>query len=191
MPPIKIKITSDAESAEELSEKESIEVKHPQISLNARKTVDGKIMIMDHRDIDIVIDTASKKIITFPKDEMSDEVYQTQNNYFHYLSQKGVIDRASVQGGDVFASIQAKYTDSIDENISPAQLVLLSTYNFIEDEKPRFETEEFYENEIDDWYSHPTQEDSTELGEVPEAPRKGSINPNSPYLRGALTYTSE
>jgi len=191
MPPIKVKITSDAESAEELSEKESVEVKHPQISLNARKTVDGKIMIMDHRDIDIIIDTASKKIITFPKNDMSDEVYQAQNNYFQYLSQKGVIDRASVQAGDVFSSIQAKYPDAIDEGVSSAQIVLLSTYNFIEDEKPRFETEEFYENEIDDWYSHPTPEDSTELGEVPEAPRKGSINPNSPYLRGARSYTSE
>ena len=67
MPPIKIKITSDAESAEELSEKESIEAKHPQISLNARKTVDGKIMIMDHRDIDIVIFT------TYLKRELSTE----------------------------------------------------------------------------------------------------------------------
>jgi hypothetical protein len=191
MPPIKIKITSDAESAEELSEKESIEAKHPQISLNARKTVDGKIMIMDHRDIDIVIDTALKKVITFPKNDMSDEVYQAQNNYFQYLSQKGIIDRASVQAGDVFASIQAKYPDAIDEGVSSAQIVLLSTYNFIEDERPRFETEEFYENEIDDWYAHPTSEDSTELGEVPEASRKGSINPASPYLRGSQTYASE
>jgi len=191
MPPINIKVTPEAESAEELSEKESIEVEHPQISLNARRTVDGKIMIMDHRDIDIVIDTSSKKIITFPKNEMSDEAYQTQNNYFQYLSQKGVIDRASVQGGDVFASIQAKYPDSMDEGISPAQIVLLSTYNFIEDEKPRFETEEFYENEIDDWYTDPPPKDTTELGEVPEAPRKGSINPNSPYLHSPYYNTSE
>ena len=74
MPPIKIKVTPDAESAEEISEKSEVEYKPLQISLNARKTLDGKIMIMDHRDMDIVIDTKGNKIITFPKNEMSDEV---------------------------------------------------------------------------------------------------------------------
>ena len=35
-------------------------------------------------------------------------------------------------------------------------------------------------NEIDDYYAYPTPEDSTPLGQVPEEPRKGSINPYSP-----------
>ena len=83
MPPIKIKVNPDAKSAEELAEEEKQEPKHPQISLKARKTLDGKIMIMDHRDIDIVIDTKGKKIITFPKEAMTDEVYDSQNKYFH------------------------------------------------------------------------------------------------------------
>ena len=180
MPPIKIKVTPDAESAEELAEKEKVEPKHPQISLTARKTLDGKIMVMDHRDIDIVIDTAKKQIITFPKNEMSDEVYETQDKYFQYLAQKGIVERSSIHGGDVYASIQANYPEPADENISPAQVVLLSTYQFIEDEKPRFETEEWLDNEIDDRYVYPTDEDSTQLGEVPEEPRKGSIRPYSP-----------
>ena len=188
MPPIKIKVTPDAESAEELAEKE--ESKHPQISLEARKTLDGKIMIMDHRDIDIVIDTVNKNIISFPKIEMSDEVYQTQNKYFDYLAKKGVVERNSIQGGDVFASIQASYPDSLDEGVSPAQVVLLSTYKFIQEEIPRFETEEFIDNQIDDNYVYPTPEDSTPLGQVPEVPEKGGINPYSPnrYLRNYGPY---
>jgi len=181
MPPIKVKVTPDAESAEELAEKEKVEPKHPQISLQARKTLDGKIMIMDHIDMDIVIDTAGKKIITFPKDEMSDEVYQTQDKYFHYLAKKGIVERSSVQGGDVYASLEATYPAADDENISPAQVVLLSTYKFIEEEKPRFETEEFIDNQLDDYYAYPTPEDSTPLGQVPEEPKKGSI---SPYVTG-------
>jgi len=177
MPPIKINITPDAGAAE-IKEKE--EHKPLQISLNARKTLDGKIMVMDHRDIDIVIDTASKKIITFPKSVMSDEVYETQDKYFRYLAERGIVERNSIHGGDVYASIQAEYPEAVDENVSPAQIVLLSTYKFIEEEKPRFETEEWLENEIDDRYTYPTDEDSTELGEVPEEPRKGSIRPYSP-----------
>ena len=181
MPPIKIKVTPDAEGAEELAAKE--EPKHPQISLEVRKTLDGKIMIMDHRDIDIVIDTENKKIVAFPKNEMSDEVYQTQDKYFDFLAKSGVVERSSIQGGDVFASIQALYPETLDEGVSPAQVVLLSTYKFIQEEIPRFETEEFIDNQLDDYYAHPTPEDSTPLGKVPEKPEKGTINPRNHYLR--------
>ena len=177
--PIKVKVTPEAASAEELAEQEAEEPKHPQISLNARKTLDGKIMVMDHRDIDIVIDTEAKKIITFPKEAMSDEVYQTQDKYFQYLANEGIIERDSVHGGNVFASIQGAYPDSVVEGVSPAQIVLLSTYKFIESEKPRFETEEWLENEMDDYYAYPTPEDSTPLGQVPEEANKGTISPYS------------
>jgi len=188
MPPIKIKVTPDAKGAEELAAKE--EFKHPQISLEARKTLDGKIMIMDHRDIDIVIDTAKKQIITFPKTEMSDEVYQTQNKYFDYLAKNGVVERNSIQSGDVFASIQATYPEPLDEDVSPAQVVLLSTYKFIQEEIPRFETEEYIDNQLDDYYVYPTPEDSTPLGQVPEEPKKGSIDSNSAgrYRRNHGSY---
>jgi hypothetical protein len=181
MPSIKINVTPDAAGADEIAEEEAREPVHPQISLNARKTLDGKIMIMDHMDIDIVVDPKAKKIITFPKSTMTDEVYQTQNNYFEFLAKKGVIDRASVHSGDVFASMQGTYPDPIDEGISPTQVALLSTYQFIEKEKPRFETEEWLDNELDDYYTSPTPEDSTPLGEVPEEPEKGNIGPNNPW----------
>jgi len=183
--PIKIKVNPDAASAEELAEQEIEEPKHPQISLNARKTIDGKIMIMDHRDIDIVIDVEGKKIITFPKEAMSDEVYQTQDKYFQFLAEAGIINRDSVHSGNVFASLQGTYPDSADDGVSAAQVVLLSTYKFIQEEKPRFEQEEWLDNEMDDWYTYPTPEDSTRLGKVPEEASKGTI---SPYSR--LGYTS-
>ena len=150
MADIKIKVTPDAKGAEDLAEEEKVEPNHPQISLNARKTIDGKIMIMDHIDIDIVIDPEAKKIITFPKSVMSDEVYQTQNSYFDFLTKKGVIDRASVHSGDVFASMQGTYPDPIDEGVSPTQIALLSTYKFIEKERPRFEAEEWLDDKVED-----------------------------------------
>lgn len=183
MPPIKIKVTPDAKSAEELAKEEEQKVS---ITLEARKTIDGKIMVTDHRDIDIVIDTVKRRIVTFPKSEMSDEVYETQNNYFDFLSKKGIVERNSVQGGDVYASIQGDYPDTISESVSPAQLVLLNTYHFIESERPRFEAEEFYEDQIDDYYTDPEEQDTTELGEVPEEPRKGNIDP---YVTGRYRRT--
>jgi len=138
-------------------------------------------MVLDHKDIDIIIDPTGKKIVTFPKNEMSDEVYQIQNHYFRYLSQKGVVERASVHGGDVFASLQGSYPEAIEEGVDSTQLALLSTYQFIEEERPKFEAEERYDEEVEDWYTEPNAEDSTALGEVPEEPDKGTISPNNPW----------
>ena len=75
----------------------------------------------------------------------------------------------------MFSSLQAKYPDSSVEGVSPAQVVLLSTYKFIKSEGPRFQAEEWLDKELDDYYVYPTDEDSTQLGEVPEEPRKGSV----------------
>jgi len=175
MPTLKIKVTPDAEMGQ--TEVEEPKTRGLQIKLEARKTLDGKIMVMDHRDIDIIIDTSAKKIITFPKKEMSDEAYDSQDKYFRYLAENGIVNRDSIHAGNVYASIEATYPESHNEDVSPAQVVLLSTYKFIQEEKPRFEADEWYENEVDDYYSYPTEEDSTELGEVPEEPKKGSLSP--------------
>ena len=186
---IKIKIKDEISDSDELEIKEKeVDTPDTQIKLDARKTLDGKIMVMDHRDIDIVIDTEKRKIVAFPKEEMSDEVYETQDKYFDYLSKKGVIDRSSVQSGDVFASMQASYLESSDDEISAAQIVLLTTYKFIEEEKPRFETEEWLQNELDDQYTYPTEDDSTELGEVPQEPKKGSMSPYSSNYYNPARY---
>ena len=41
----------------------------------------------------------------------------------------------------------------------------------------KVEAQEFIENEIEDHLVDPMPEDSTELGDVPEEPKKGSITP--------------
>ena len=65
--PIKIKVDTDAaQKDEKLAEKEKIEERTVKISLEARKTLDGKIMILDHMHFDIILDTAIRKIVTFP-----------------------------------------------------------------------------------------------------------------------------
>lgn len=179
---IKVKVTPDASGAEELQQEET-DPQSIQITLEMRKTLDGKIMILDHRDMDIIIDTAKKQIITFPKEAMSDEVYQTQNKYFNHLAEAGIVERDSIHAGNVFASIQGTYPDSDLNGVSPAQVVLLSTHKFIQEERPRFEQEEWLENEMEDYYVYPTPEDSTPLGQVPEKPQKGTINPANMWGR--------
>jgi len=154
------------------------------IALEARKTLDGKIMILDHLHIDIVLDVHSKTITTFPKESLSDEVYETQNAYFEKLRKDGVIVSDSIEAGNVFGSIQAIYPESSNEDVNSTHVVLLSTKNFIKEELPYLQAEKEYEDELEQDYLDPDAEDSTQLGEVPEEPKKGTITPY--YIRNYL-----
>ena len=186
--PIKIKIDSD------ISTEDAISATKPTpdaiISLEVRKTLDGKIMILDHMHMDIVLDPVLKKITVFPKNELSDEVYSYQSSYFKFLTNAGIVLPESVQAGNVFGSLEGIYPDAIQEGIDSAQVILYSTKQFLDKHSPALEAQEFIENEFDDYLIDPTSEDSTELGEVPEEPKKGSISPSRirRYLSGYGYY---
>ena len=186
--PISIKI--DPDIRDRYAGEETKPVLDAIISLEARKTVDGKIMILDHMHLDIVLDTAQSKITTFPKDQLTDEIYGFQNNYFKFLTNQGVILPESIQSGNVFGSLEAKYPHAIDEGVNATQVLLISTKKFLDEQSPALEAQEFIENELEDHLVDPTPEDSTRLGEVPEEPKKGSITPSRirRYLSGYGYY---
>ena len=76
------------------------------IRLDARKTMDGNIIIQDHPYMDIILSPKNKKIMALSKVLMDDRSYYTQNRFFDYLYKRGVIDPASVQGSNIFASLE-------------------------------------------------------------------------------------
>lgn len=160
------------------------------IALEARKTLDGNIMIMDHLHVDIIIDPKQRTIITYPKENLNEDAYETQNAFFSRLSTDGVILRDSIQAGNVFGSMQAVYPESANEETNPLHVVLLSTKNFMKEEMGYMQMEKDYEDDLEEEYLDPTPEDSTELGEVPEEPKKGSITPYyvRNYLSGYFSY---
>ena len=160
------------------------------IALEARKTLDGNIMIMDHLHVDIIIDPKKRTVITYPKQNLNEDAYETQNAFFSKLSTDGVILRDSIQAGNVFGSMQATYPESANEETNPLHVVLLSTKNFMKEEMGYIQMEKDYEDELEEEYLDPTPEDSTELGEVPEEPKKGSITPYyvRNYLSGYFSY---
>lgn len=160
------------------------------IALEARKTLDGNIMIMDHLHVDIIIDPKKRTVITYPKENLNEDAYETQNAFFSRLSTDGVILRDSIQAGNVFGSMQATYPESANEETNPLHVVLLSTKNFMKEEMVYMQMEKDYEDELEEEYLDPTPEDSTELGEVPEEPKKGSITPYyvRNYLSGYFSY---
>ena len=74
----------------------------------------------------------------------------------------------------------------MNENISAPKLALINISNFITEERPYFEHTEAIISMTDDELIHPDKEDSTELGDVPQAAEQGSIR--DPYVTNYL-YT--
>ena len=160
-------------------------LKDYKFSLDIRQTLGGDYVIYDHPDIDIVIMPDMKKIVSFPKDKISDLTYDTQSRLFDYLTKKGIVARDSIQSGNVYASLQGLIEEPKKpregDPLDPIQPAMFGIAKFIEAEKPRYEYMKRMEEEEEDYYTHPTDDNSTELGKVPHAREKGTIRPGIYY----------
>lgn len=147
-----------------------------QFELNVRRTMDGDVMVFDHADIDIIVMPNKNKILSIPKDLMTEVVYGAEDRLYKYLSKKGIVDAASIQGGNVYGSLEATL-------LQPAnlKLTLLNISKWIDEERPYFEFVEKFEETADEYYTDPSDEDSTELGEVPHEVSKGTLKPGYNY----------
>ncbi len=161
------------------------------LELKARKTLDGNIMIFDHQEMDIVLMPEKSKIVTFAKNDFSEMVYAAQNRLFEFLKRKGVVDYESIQGGSVYGSLEGKIPTPKDQAINSIDYAIYGVYKFLKEEKPYYNYLDDYEQMLDDYFTQPTQEDSTELGEVPQAAEKGSIRPGYNYEPYWMSYMLE
>ena len=89
----------------------------------------------------------------------------------------------SVHGGNVYGSIEGEIAKPLEESIDQAQAAVFSVGKFILEEKPFFKTYNEYEEDIEDRLTNPDEEESTELGDVPQKQSQGSLRPG--FLRGA------
>ena len=87
----------------EVVEKDKIEGK-----LKLRSAMNGDLMIMDHTDIDIVVKPKENKIVAFAKETLSDLVYGAEARLLEYLRKNGLIKIDSIQGGNVYGSLEGK-----------------------------------------------------------------------------------
>jgi len=149
-------------------------------SFRARKTLDGNLMIMDHDIIDIVLLPESSKILTFPKSRSVEDAYNTQARFFDFLSDKGVVDRETVQGGNIFRSLEALLPEGKGANSLQAAVYVIS--EFLREELDALNKAEEYEKELENYFVDPTDRDSTELGEVPQHAEKGAMIPGYYYI---------
>ena len=182
---IKVKITpaaADEGPQEEGSIKIKIVADPPEepkpvtVEMVARRALNGDIMIFDHDLIDIIVSPEKKKLTTFPKNLKQREVYPTQDRFYEFMARKGVIERASVQGGNVYSSLEAEIYESKLEGVDPIQTAIFMTSVFLEQEKPDIFARRDLKQDMMQHFVDPDDEDSTELGEVPQSDKKGSLD---------------
>jgi len=157
--------------------------------INARETLSGDLMIYDHKDIDIVLMQEKKKIVAFAKEMLTDNVYGAESRLFEFLRKKGIIAYDSIQGGNIYGSMEAKILDS--KKFDSVKVALLNIAEWFKAEKPMSDFLESHDDMMDDALLNPDEEHATELGEVPHEEEKGSIlqkNLFAPYLYGRYTY---
>jgi hypothetical protein len=160
-----------------------------EFNLNLRRALNGDLMIFDHADIDIVVMMEKKKIVAFAKDLMTEVVYGAESRLFEFLKKKGIIAYDSIQGGNIYGSLEASILESKDLDSVKASLYEISEW--MNDEKPYFESVEAHDDMMDDELLNPEGEDATELGDVPHEEEKGSIKQHnlfSPYLYGRYSW---
>ena len=106
-----------------------------QFSVNMRETLGGDLMFMDHKDIDIILMKEKKKIVAFPKDIMSEVVYGAESRLMEYLRSKGVVQFDSIQGGNVYGSLEGKILES--QNKDEITLTVYELSEWIKSESPK------------------------------------------------------
>ncbi|MDC1160181.1 hypothetical protein OAT10_00355 [Luminiphilus sp.] len=144
------------------------------ITLNARKSVNGDIILYDHPEVDIVIAPRKKRITIIAKERITDDVYDVQDRIFSYLVKKGIIALDSVQGGNVYGTMEAKY--QVNDNLNGLNLLLIELERYIKNDKQGYIYNDYFEK-MEESFVDPDEENSTELGEIPHEESQGSLRP--------------
>ncbi len=159
-----------------------------QKEVNVRKTLSGDFILREHPEIDIFIIPSKQKVLVLPKDEQTEHVFLLQERLFKYMVSKGVILPETVVAGNVYGSLQGGFPQEAPGGEDTLQVVIYSLSNFLDEEMPKFNAIKQYEEELEKELLNPSVEDSTEFGEVPQEPYKGSIPKYGFPTRGIYRY---
>ena len=152
------------------------------VNLKARKTMDGNILIVDHPEIDIVLSPSQNKVFALSKNQYGDHVYATQSRLFEHLAKNGVVDASTIHGGNIFGSLEGTIMTPLEPaKVDPIQMSLYTVVSFLLEEKPHYLAVQQYKIDFEKDLLDPSEKDSTELGEVPHKPFKGTVNQFTGY----------
>ena len=135
------------------------------ISLQVTKTLDGHLLINDHKYIDIIVDTTEGKIVTMPKPHTERDVYDYQKDLMYSLFKGGVAAAVAPRGGPVFGMVETTFPK--ESEVDSLQAVLYQIAEYIKKTAHNEDQAEEYDENIEDRFTDPTDQDSTAYGEIP------------------------
>lgn len=160
-----------------------------EFEMNMRNALNGDLMIFEHKEIDIIVMREKKKVVAFAKEMMSEVVYGAESRLMEHLRKSGIIEYDSIQGGNVYGSLEGKIHES--EERDSIKSAIYQIHKWMQTEAPYMESVQGHDEQMEDALLHPDAENSTELGEVPHEEEKGGILQHgifSPYYYGRYTY---
>ena len=141
-----------------------------------KKSIDGNLMFLTHPHINISVNLNKGTVLTFAKDgNYTDDAYAAMKRLLNYLAESGLVAFDSIQGGNIYASLQATFLTPKDKDRSLAQLITYHIGEFLDKETLEV-YDEYYADEFEEYLLEPSAEDSTELGEVPQEEKKGVLD---------------
>lgn len=160
------------------------EEKEVYVELDITRTLDDNLIINDHPYFSIIISDNHNKIITIPKKGYDEYTLPRQMKFFDFMCAKGVVAYGSVHGTIMHQSLEGKLPHNLDVN--SIQVALMCIYDFIKVEFDKDLKSKEHRDKFEKALLDPSDEDSTELGDVPHETEKGSI-PKTPwgYMGGA------
>jgi len=158
------------------------------ITVAVRRTLDGNLMFSGHHCMTIVVMPEKSKIIAFPKTEFTDDVYANQDELFNFLVHNGVVTPDTIIGGNIYGSIEAKYASEKKTDEDPMEVALLNIHNFLHKDKQEYAIRKQYIDDLEKELLSADDEDTTEMGEVPQERTKGSIPKWGFPSRGIYRY---
>ncbi len=185
---IKVKVTPSSVDQGTVKEEPEVKVSYNPtapaepdavISLKMSKNVDGSFVIKDHDYFDIFLVPEKNRIVTIPKMGMGEGVYQHQKSFLDALMRRGALIANSIEGGMVYGTLQSRISES--EKVSPVQVVLFETERYMKEYRVENQLAKEYEEAVEDRFVNPTDEDSTDAGEIDPEEERRKHDVQTPY----------
>jgi|TARA_R110000765_G_scaffold391941_1_gene484966 hypothetical protein len=156
-----------------------------QRKIAVKKSLDGNLMFLSHPHINVVVKGDKNKVLVFAKDaKYTEDAYAAMKRLLAYLADVGLVAFDSIQGGNIYASLEGILEEPAEER-SILQLVTFHIGEWLNKENSEV-YDEYYQKEVEEYLLDPDDQDSTELGEVPQEADKGVL-PKDP-LTTPLVY---
>jgi hypothetical protein len=156
-----IKITLNSATSETLDEKPI----QASVGLKISKTLDGNLLVNDHKYMDILVMPDENRVVTIPKPEADRDVYPYQKHLMYSLFKGGITDALMPTGGPVFGMVETTYP--AQSGVNPLEAVLLQISEFLKRTSADEEVADEYDKNIEDNFTEPPPDETTEYGSIP------------------------